>query len=155
MHRDVAAKEFPIFSLKLFEFSNSNMNSFYWMAQGAIWQSIYQFITHFISFRQQYKIWYKIKIFAHIARKDCTIPNLSLPSVTVSTCWDFLITNIRITFLMSYFTIDLFFMIALLFTCWGIKPFEAPQRSVKIKIKLNFFSLFARDWDGRVNLGFS
>ena len=28
---------------------------------------------------------YKIKIFAHIARKDCTIPNLPLPPVTVST----------------------------------------------------------------------
>ena len=29
-----------------------------------------------------------------------------------------------------------------------IKPFEASQRSVKIKISLNFF-LFVRDWDGK------
>ena len=152
MHRDVAAKEFPIFSLKLF-----------WIPIWIVfieWPRVQygnQFTSssHISSHSDNSKIWYKIKIFAHIARKDCTIPNLSLPSVTVSTCWDFLITNIRITFLMSYFTIDLFFMIALLFTCWGIKPFEAPQRSVKIKIKLNFFSLFVRDWDGRVNLGFS
>ena len=30
----------------------------------------------------------------------------------------------------------------------SIKPFQAPQRSVKIKIYLNFF-LFVRDWDGK------
>ena len=29
-----------------------------------------------------------------------------------------------------------------------LKPFEAPRRSVKIKIELNFF-LCVRDWDGK------
>ena len=32
-----------------------------------------------------------------------------------------------------------------------VKPFEVPQRKVKIKIYLNFF-VFVQDWDERVKM---